>query len=49
MTLKKKDHKKSTHPEWKKMGFVGLIVETLRNAGKKNKKSIDTLVKKEYW
>jgi hypothetical protein len=32
MGLKK--NKNITHPEWKKMGFIGLIVETLKNAGK---------------
>ena len=46
MSLKKKDKNKITHPEWGKIGFVGLIVETLKNAGKKNKKY---LIKKEYW
>jgi hypothetical protein len=45
MGLKK--NKNITHPEWKKMGFIGLIVETLKNAGK-NKKNKKSLIKKEY-
>ena len=49
MSSKKKDNKNNTHPEWEKMGFVGLIVETLKNAGKKGKRNKKSLIKKEYW
>ncbi|MDB9722716.1 hypothetical protein OAA83_02175 [Candidatus Marinimicrobia bacterium] len=45
MGLKK--NKNITHPEWKKIGFIGLIVETLKNAGK-NKNNKKSLIKKEY-
>ena len=45
MGLKK--NKNITHPEWKKMGFIGLIVEILKNA-RKNKNNKKSLIKKEY-
>ena len=45
MGLKKNEN--ITYPEWKKMGLIGLILETLKNAGK-NKNNKKSLIKKEY-
>ena len=48
MGRKEKKSKKS-HPEWEKMGFAGLIMTALQNAGGKKKKKKEPLIKKDYW
>ncbi len=47
---KRKEQKKVSHPEWKKLGFAGLILKAMQKAGKKdNKKEEEPIVKKDYW
>ena len=35
--------------KWEKMGFAGLILSALNNAGKKKNKKKKEIIKKEYW
>ena len=35
--------------KWEGMGFAGLILSALNNAGKKKNKKKKEIIKKEYW
>ena len=45
--MTKKNQK--NNDKWKKMGFAGLILSALNNAGKKKNKKKKEIIKKEYW
>ena len=45
--MSKKNQKNNNKCE--EMGFVGLILSALNNAGKKKNKKKKEIIKKEYW
>ena len=45
--MAKKDQKNNS--KWEEMGFAGLILSALNNAGKKKNKKKKEIIKKEYW
>ena len=45
--MAKKNQKNNS--KWEEMGFAGLILLALNNAGKKNNKKKKEIIKKEYW
>ena len=45
--MAKKNQKNNS--KWEGMGFVGLILSALNNAGKKKNKKKKEIIKKEYW
>tara|TARA_Y100000817_G_scaffold194487_1_gene152096 strand:+ start:2388 stop:2525 length:138 start_codon:yes stop_codon:yes gene_type:complete len=45
--MAKKNQKNNS--KWEEMGFAGLILSALNNAGKKKNKKKKEIIKKEYW
>ena len=45
--MAKKNQKNNS--KWEGMGFAGLILSALNNAGKKKNKKKKKIIKKEYW
>jgi|TARA_B100001964_G_scaffold34959_1_gene37451 hypothetical protein len=46
----KKNKKDKSFEQWEKLGFAGLILSALNNAGKsENKVKKKEVIKKEYW